>query len=396
MATVPTVPSEKDTTKVSFAQAVVDAIAELNTETASSISQLGNGSFEDVSSGEPVLWVVTDNSGGSHSISDATESGGEAHHGQRSLQCVVTGGGGFVEALSDIFLPVGEGNTVAVAGFIRRDTASIRTRIQVLYYDEDLSIVSTDTVYDNSGTGTTYAFTGLAKSEVPATAHFYKINLIAAESGGAIAGNVFFDGFAANIPLRPLETPTIYTVAGADTYTVPIGAETLHIVCVGGGGGGGGSDAVFGAGGGASGNGRGMTPQVVPGNVLIVTVGALGTGGAAGVNGSDGSMSWVAPPGGDLENRYVGGEGGGGGIASSGSAGAGGSSLWNDGQDAPGGNGGDGGDHTYGTKGAGGAGGGGDGGDATGNCAGGGGADNATNAGGNGAPGYIIITPNFI
>lgn len=378
MATIPTVPDEKDTTKVSLTQAIINSLGELNSETGAT-SQLGNGSFEDIESGEPLLWVVTDNAGGSHAISDATESGGEAHHGQRSLQCVTTGGGGYVEALSDIFLPVGEDNVIRAQGFARRDTSGIRKRIQVLYYDEDLSLVSTDTMYDNSGTDLTYERVG-GSSDVPATAHYYKIKLIAGESGGAIAGNVFFDGFIASILMRPPELePVVYTSAGAGSYTVPSGVFAIHITCAGAGGGGGGGSTR--GGGGGSGYIEGHMVGVTPGDVLVVTVGAGGVGGGNTINGTDGGDSWVGVV--DFDNRYVAGDGGGGGVANGGAGGVG----WNDGGSPLG----EGGDHVYGTPGVGGAGGT----DATGNCAGGGGSSGAGNFGGDGADGYVVITPHL-
>jgi hypothetical protein len=362
MATIPAVPSEKDTTKVSLAQAIINALSELNAEVAGGLGRLKNGSFEDVDAGEATLWVVSDSSGGSHQISDATVSGGEAHHGQRSLQCTTTGAGGFVEALSDEFLPVGNGNTILCAGFIRRDTASIRTRIQLLYYNESQSLVATDTIYDNSGTGTSYALTG-DSSDAPATAHFYKVKLIAGESGGSIAGNVFFDGFASAALLRPPTLlPTTYGTVGATTYTVPDGVFAIHITCAGGGGGGGGRAVSGTGGGGGSGFIKGHMVDVTPGDVLDVSVGAGGAGGTSGNDGSDGSDSWVGIT--NFANRYVGGDGGGGGQAgdTGGAVGTG----WNDGVGSTGG------DHVYGTPGA-----------AT------------TGAGGDGADGYIIITPHL-
>jgi hypothetical protein len=395
MATIPTVPSEKDTTKVSFAQAVVDALSELNAEAGSSKSQLGNGSFEDVESGEPVLWNVTDFAGGSHAISDATESGGEAHHGQRSLQATATGGGGYVEALSGVFLPVGANNTVLVMGFGRRDTANLRIRVQVLYYNENQSLVATDTVEDNADTGVVYSIrSGI--STAPSTAHFYKIKLICGESGGSIGGNVFFDGFASALLLRPFPLePRGYPNAGTTTYTVPDGIKAVHITCAGGGGGGGGSTVGAGTGGGGGGAGHieGHMVGVAPGDVLVVSVGAGGSGGTGGVSGSAGINSWVAAPSGNFANRYISAPGGGGGTDGPGGGAAG--TGWNDGT-AGGADGGAGADHVYGTQGAGGTGGG-NGGDATGNCAGGGGGDHGTgnSSGGDGADGYIIITPHL-
>ena len=195
MATIPIVPSVKDTTKLSLAQAIVTALSELNS-TLSGVSSGGliNGSFEDVSGGEPVFWTITDAAGGSHVISDLTDSGGNAIHGKRSLQMLTTGGGGFVEALSDDFIPCGELNTIKLLGFVQRSVASIRTRIQILYFNESESLIATDNIYDNSGTGLTWAIWSDVGA-VPAGAFFYKVKLIGGESGGAIAGNVFFDGF---------------------------------------------------------------------------------------------------------------------------------------------------------------------------------------------------------
>lgn len=383
MAGVPAVPDEKDTTKVSFAQAVIDALTELSEEVGST-SLLKNGSFEDVDAGEPLLWVVSDSAGGSHAISDATESGGEAHHGQRSLQMTTTGSGGFVEALSDRFLAVGGGDTILCAGYARRDTSGIRKRVQLLYYDADKSIVSTDTLEDNSDSALTYVTIG-GTSDAPANARFYKVKLIGGVSGGAIAGNVFFDGFSSVLFLRPSDLePEIFSTAGATTYTVPPGVVAVHIAVAGAGGGGG---SAAGGGGGGSGFLGGLTVAVSPNDVLVVTVGAGGTGGLPGNDGAAGGVSWVALPGGNFANRYASASGGNGGISGSGSK-AGGTG-WNNGAAGAASVGGAGADHVYGTGGAGG------GNDATGNCAGGGG-QNAVGNGGDGADGYIIMTPHLL
>jgi hypothetical protein len=144
-----------------------------------------------------------------------------------------------------------------------------------------------------------------------------------------------------------------FSVAGSYTYTLPPGASTLRIYCMGSGGGGGGGATVAsggsasgGAGGGGGafcetilGSGTGaVSTNFATGGTITVVVGAGGTGGAGkasgsagnGTAGSDGNPSYVADLTSYASVQYYGyangGKGGGAGqtagAASTGGAGA--------------------------------------------------------------------------
>ncbi len=92
------------------------------------------------------------------------------------------------------------------------------------------------------------------------------------------------------------------TFTGNSTFTIPAGVSTIRMRLFGGGGGGGagaGSGSIA-VGGGSGGNGAFIVTKdvhVTPGEVLSITVGVGGSGGAAtsgsGPNGSSGTSSFV-------------------------------------------------------------------------------------------------------
>lgn len=216
-------PAVKDPTKASYAAAVNDALADLNARlSVVEGNLLPNGSFEfDLDSdGEPDVWTVTDLSGGSHAIDSVV-----FRHGAKSLNIVTTGTGGRAEALADTFISCGQRNVVLLTGFVNRDTANIRLRMQVLYYNAAETLIATDTRYDDSGATTGWQLI-VKTSEVPSGAYFYKIKLIGGESGGGtVAGNTYFDGIASTLSYRAAWAVGEYLLdqsPGAVTTTVAI------------------------------------------------------------------------------------------------------------------------------------------------------------------------------
>jgi len=93
-------------------------------------------------------------------------------------------------------------------------------------------------------------------------------------------------------------------------FTIPTGVTILNAFCVGGGGGGGGSAST--SSGAAVGLGGGIcfvsfSFQCNPGDILGITIGQGGSGGAVGNNGSPGGPTFLTFPGGN----YLGSNGGG-------------------------------------------------------------------------------------
>lgn len=198
-------------------------------------------------------------------------------------------------------------------------------------------------------------------------------------NGSLVLTNGTFEVESSRI-IRP-STASIFTTTGANNFTIPSGVTEMYVVLVGGGGGGAGSENGRNQGYGGGGGGAlsyGVIPTI-PGQNLIMFVGAGGAGGpAVGGNGVAGGTTYISSSAGIL--IQAGGGAGGversttsaaGGISSGfyrtggGNGGAGGGATGNDtgggggGAGGYSGNGGAGGGTAGGSNGAGGAGGGG-------------------------------------
>lgn len=99
------------------------------------------------------------------------------------------------------------------------------------------------------------------------------------------AGHIFFP---------PKTNSSTFTTSG--TFTVPAGVFNVTMIGGGGGGGGGGGSNSPDAGGqgGCGVNPSTFTIQVTPGEVLNVTIGAGGSGGAFSVDGTNGSPTTIS------------------------------------------------------------------------------------------------------
>lgn len=98
-------------------------------------------------------------------------------------------------------------------------------------------------------------------------------------------------------PPPPATEEQLYTTPGTYTWTVPAGATSICVVCVGGGGGGGGNGSSSMRGGGGGGLSYKNNIAVLVGNTYTVTVGAGGIGSGQ-----------------DLQKQYRGGNGGDGAV----------------------------------------------------------------------------------
>lgn len=149
-------------------------------------NMLRNGSFED----DGVDWTITDYSGGSHGFSASTR-----HHGDTSLSItstVLANGGG--DALSDEFIPVAEGKTYRVDGYVSASVANVSSRAQVVWYDATQAQISAVNIFDLANTPTSSRhFSGAM--DAPTNARFAKVKMIGGvPAAGASTGTIFFDG----------------------------------------------------------------------------------------------------------------------------------------------------------------------------------------------------------
>ena len=115
---------------------------------------------------------------------------------------------------------------------------------------------------------------------------------------------------------------SITTFTAVGTYTIPTGATTLLVKCVGGGGGAAGYLESGGGGGYAEGYFNGTAQGVIPGNTVAVTVGGGGASvyyyAAAGNGHTSTFGGWITATGGHGANSQYGHTGGFGGQGSGG------------------------------------------------------------------------------
>jgi hypothetical protein len=151
---------------------------------------LPNGSFENVSGGEPVLWTVTNQgTGATHEIDATTRA-----DGLNSLKCTVNATGGYVEALNDTQLPIYPGARVEVPFWYKSTVTTCRVRANIRWLDSGGTLVSEVSAFDSSAdlrSSWTPISGYLTQAVAPATAAFMEIKMIAGD--GTVAGVVHFD-----------------------------------------------------------------------------------------------------------------------------------------------------------------------------------------------------------
>lgn len=222
--TVPADPAVKDPTDAALPAAINQAIADLNANVQTLIDQgVPNGSFEfDLeTSGQPDSWTINDNTGGTHQLVTAS---GTVDHGAQALECTTTSGG-WVEAASDEFQPLEPGERVQLEFAVEATDATVRIRAQVLLYDIGQTLISTNDVYDaNAGNPTSFKkFGGPERQHAAATTgspRYYKVKLIAGESGGTVAASVRFDNVRSRVYHGPVPAArATKTTINSDTTT---------------------------------------------------------------------------------------------------------------------------------------------------------------------------------
>lgn len=138
-----------------------------------------------------------------------------------------------------------------------------------------------------------------------ATNQTYQLSLIPSNTNNFLTNPLFINDGTNWITINNTYTVKEFTSAGSTTLTIPDGIHEIYVTLVGAGGGGGGGQTTSGAtpriggGGGASGGVVKSWLSVTPGQVLNITVGAGGTGGAhstsptVGHDGNDGGGSLI-------------------------------------------------------------------------------------------------------
>lgn len=328
----PTLPAVGDPTERGWAQAVIDALVDLNSGGGggggggSSGSLLLNGSFEvdaDADS-EPDNWTIQLQTNGAFTLTGHSLADTACVSGARAIKFTSIGGGsnGGGEAQSDFF-EVSPLRPLKVEWMWYCTSVSAANFVRIDFYDASQAFISpTITLWQRlTGIDNPSAWTSFSSCAIPpATARYAKLTLIGCDSSVPTACSTYFDGVSVN-SLQFLRS-TKYHGKGTSVRTwifVPTVTGPHRITCIGGGGGGA-SRAV-----GSSpqpGGGSGAFAQSVinlnAGFTYAVVVGNGGAGGSAS-NGSNGASSTFA-------GSWVVAVGGGGGTAGApGSVGAAGS-----------------------------------------------------------------------
>lgn len=138
-----------------------------------------------------------------------------------------------------------------------------------------------------AGTAVDAAVSATITELTPNTTHYFAVfganNWTPSGSGGMLGSILSFT-------TGPATDTYYYSFTGADTFTVPAGVTSIHVVATGGGGGGGGGGSDPGGPGGNGGSGAVVTADmlVTPSQTLSLYVGGGGGGGDAGSGSGEG------------------------------------------------------------------------------------------------------------
>lgn len=155
-----------------------------------------NGSFESGTTG----WTVTAFTGGTAATNTSNDMDGATALGFTST--VLANGGG--EALSSEFIACTGGGEVLVKWAQTASAANISSKVEVLWYDDAQSSISTTVLHTMTNTNTT------AKQRqrigiAPSTARYCKVKITGGiPATGSATGTVYFDGVKVTEPVGAL------------------------------------------------------------------------------------------------------------------------------------------------------------------------------------------------
>lgn len=220
-AVIPTKPDVDEATKKTLADAIIDALANLDARAGAleaSGNQIANGSFEVLDGdGDPDGWVFSGT--GAYAIDKAEDASPSIAHGARALKLSVTGSSKTESATTADYSPVAKGDRIEV-GFIHKvSAATLDVKAEVLWYDEDKGTLSSTTVYNSTGGNpTSYAKRYSIGALAPASARFYKVRLTITSDSDAVGTlSAWFDG--------------VYARAA---YGTPVGVNSLSLTLTSG------------------------------------------------------------------------------------------------------------------------------------------------------------------
>src|SRR5262245_3176518 len=191
-----TKPAQGDATKKSFADGIVDDLNFLfNRLSAVNALTVPNNSFEADNDADhlPDGSTRTPHTGGSFSLTGAGLADTECRHGRRAIKFVSPGGsgngGGYID--TDDFLECTPLLPLVVSFLHKASAATMRNKVDILFFDASQISVSTVTVYSSITNPTSWS-RFLVTAAVPATARYFKIRLIGGENTTTVAGSAYF------------------------------------------------------------------------------------------------------------------------------------------------------------------------------------------------------------
>ena len=147
---------------------------------------LRNGSFEDGEGG----WTFTDFTGGSHAISTSNH-----RHGAKSAtitSTVLANGGG--DAITNEYITVGEADAIALKFWIWASAANVSSKLEVNWYDNAKSSISTSLIQSYTDTPTTPTL-HRASVTAPSNARYFRVKITGGvPAAGSATGTITFEG----------------------------------------------------------------------------------------------------------------------------------------------------------------------------------------------------------
>jgi len=161
----------------------------VDTETSGG-NLIANGSFENQgnTTSDASGWTLTAQNDGT--IERITT---DSYDGEASLKCTSQGNGGG-QADTKSFFAVSPGQPLGIKFLINSSVADIRNIVQIRYYDNTQSFLSSVNVYDEDASNPTSWTAKTFIQTPPSNARFAKLRIIGADKSDSTPGDVRFDG----------------------------------------------------------------------------------------------------------------------------------------------------------------------------------------------------------
>jgi hypothetical protein len=169
-----------------------------------------NPSFEDDTNVDslPDSWTVTTYSGGTSALDSADQ-----RSGGKSMKFTSTGsGGGYM--ITDSFFEVNELRSIEVRFSIKSSVVDVRNFVEVLWYDNNQSLLSATTVYDESAANPT-SWTDKRSQVAPVSgARYAKLRMYGCHSSDSTPGSTWYD----DVVVSPADISNILSTTGDMLY----------------------------------------------------------------------------------------------------------------------------------------------------------------------------------